>query len=163
MFKMRRKTDEELTGLGGWLVLLGLGILGSAGKNAYELIATYGPLFTSSRWAEMTTPGAAGYAPDLAGFVCFEVTALAVLLALNGGVIYLFLARKRLFPKAFIVFLLASLGFSVADLAAFHWLVPGREVFDPQSLATLVGGVFSLVVWGAYIWRSRRVHLTFVR
>lgn len=156
-------SDEELTGLGGWLLLVGLGILGSAAKNAYELIATYVPLFSDDRWGAMTSPASKHYNPDLALFAGLEAGALAVLLALNAYVIVLFFTRRHSFPKTFIALLVVSLVFSLADLAAFAWLVPGQEVFDDASIATLAGSVFSLVVWGAYIHRSRRVRLTFTR
>ena len=157
------KPDAALTGLGGWLILVGLGILGSAAKNAFELTATYVPLFAGARWSAITTPGTESYNPDLALFAAFEAGALAVLLAVNLYVIYLFFARKRRFPRAFMALLGISLTFSLADLAAFAWLVPGQEVFDDASVATVAGGVFSLALWGAYMVRSRRVRLTFTR
>ena len=157
------KSDEELTGLGGWLVLLGLGLVGSLTKNAYELLGTYVPLFLSGRWAAMTAPEGETYNPDLAAFAVFEAGALTALLALNAYTLFQFFTRKRAFAKTLILLLVVSLAFSIADIVAFAALLPGRVVFDDATAATLVGGVVSLLVWGVYVRRSRRVKLTFTR
>lgn len=162
-FFTMQKSDTDLTGLGGWLILVGLGIVGSAAKNAYELLATFVPLVFSGRWGAMITPGAEGYNPQLATFAAFEAAALSVLLALNLWVVYLFFARKGAFPKMFVVLLAFSLAFSLADVAAFAYLLPDQNAFDEATVATLAGGVFALAVWGAYMRASRRVRLTFTR
>lgn len=156
------KTDQELTGIGGWLLLLGLGLVGSVVKNVYELYSVYYPLIISEKWGQITDPESKYYNPLLSKFIYIEMFSISLLLVVGIYVTYLFFMRKKYFPRMFVVLILLSFAMTVVSVISFSVIVPTGKVFDQQTLASVVGSVFNFIVWVPYLRWSRRVRLTFV-
>ena len=154
--------ENELKGLGGWLILVGIGVVIGPFRLAYEFGPTYFSIFTNGTWEALTTAESEHYnslwAPFLIGEVLYNSCMVIVLLFL----IYLFFSKHYLFPKFYIGIVIVSLIFIPLDAWIGSILLPNEPVFDPNTkkefLRTLVGGV----IWVPYMLVSKRVKLTFV-
>ncbi len=159
-------------GLGGWLILVGLGLIGSPVQLGFELAKVYRPLMEEGVWAELTVPGGliyhSGWAPLLGGEIAFNASNILAQLFL----MYLFFTRRRIFPNLFIglalirpvfIFLDAHLGAWVYNEAVAGLDLPVEPVFDPDTARSLALGLIYALVWVPYMIFSRRVKNAFIR
>lgn len=150
----------EPKGLGGWLVLVGIGVSVTPLIILLSLVRT-GPTYAASTWARLTTPGGGAYNALWAPTLLFELVGNVTLLVFGCLQLWTFFRRKRLFPALFVVLVCARLGMdlldtllaqtipAVADRAEVNWEVSSR---------TLIYAA----LWTAYMFRSRRVKNTFI-
>jgi Protein of unknown function (DUF2569) len=150
----------EPKGLGGWLILVAIGVSITPLSIVLSLVRT-GPTYAASTWASLTTPGGNAYNALWAPTLLFELVVNVALLVFGSLQLWTFFRRKRLFPALFVVFVCARLAFDLLDtlLAQTIPAIADRaEVNWDTSLRTLLYGV----LWTAYMFRSRRVKNTFV-
>jgi hypothetical protein len=50
--------NNELKGLGGWLILVGIGVVLAPVRLLITLVKTYKPIFEDGIWEALTTEGA---------------------------------------------------------------------------------------------------------
>ncbi len=157
-------TDEKkLEGLGGWLILVGLGIIASPIKISAQIYPVYSKLFTGGSWAALTTPGTEAYHPLWAPILISEIS-INVALALTWLFIaFLFLTKKRLFPKWYIGILVFTLAFMLVDAVAIKAVLPNEEIFDPDTIKELARTLVTMLIWVPYMLMSKRVKATFVK
>lgn len=148
-------------GLGGWLILVVIGLFGSLLLKLKTLMDNIQVLGTPD-WDLLTTPGNEAYDPMWAPTIYFEIVVLIVALMLNGVVLYLFFARKSAFKTAFIIFALLNLGISVVDAVLCSMISNfPKEGWVEVVKAIFQSGVYA-AIWIAYMVKSVRVRNTFV-
>jgi len=143
-------TGSDLNGIGGWLVLVAIGL---AVSPFVMLDGVYADLrvLTGDRYQ----PGLAAR-PGLAGLVMFESITNTLFLAAVVCLNFLLYQRKCAFPTAMVVYFSAKIVWILLDhLMALR--------YNPHSdwtalLRTLVAGV----IWIPYFLQSQRVEATFV-
>lgn len=148
--------DESLNGLGGWLILVCMGLVANTILNVYHFfdgLVTY----TNSNLSDY---------PWVQNVVLIEVIASVVFASLSAYLLFLFAKKKNLFPKMFVGFLAVAALYSFFDYSLSSTIVTVYPELDAQSTLSDLGGsvgrsVVALIVWGLYMWRSRRVRLTF--
>jgi len=72
-----------------------------------------------------------------------------------------FFRRKRLFPALFVVIAAVRVVVDWLDLALAHAITTLQS--KPVHWEAHLGTLFSLTLWSAYMFRSRRVHNTFIK
>lgn len=143
-------TGSDLEGIGGWLILVALGL--AAGpfllvRGIYtDLHFLYGGQFQS---------GLARY-PGLVALILFEAVSNSIfllgLIALN----FLFYRKKRTFPGWMITYL----AFNCSIILIDHL---GALRYSPHTASTaLVRSIVGVLIWIPYYLRSERVKVTFV-
>lgn len=153
-----KDVKPELTGLGGWLILVGIGQVVGILRFVASLGQYYGALdpqfwtkFPLAMWGEAALNGAL--------FGTFVYTAV------------LFFRRSRRFPQFFILVFVLSI---CAPLVAILWAgfaigmasgLPMRELmtFDAKEGGQLAAVVIGAAIWIPYILKSQRVRNTFTR
>jgi transglutaminase-like putative cysteine protease len=150
---------DEPVGLGGWLVLVGLGVTVSPFRILLELLKTL-PSYGATSWAALTTPGASNYHPAWAPILMFELIGNIVMLVFSVLLIWLFYRRMRQFPIVFTWTVLLSWVIVAADHLVAG-LVPLTDPEPTQWTQELTRLLIALA-WVAYMRRSRRVRNTFV-
>jgi len=161
--EFRVPPDPNLTGLGGWLVLLGIGLVATPFARALLMIRT-GEAYSTATWRLITDSTTSGYDPMLAPLLLFERFSQLTLLVFSFLLIALFFRRKRVFPIALILYL--SLQFAV--VTTDEVLVKTRNsktvtTFARQNTSSAAATTLGpLIVWGLYVARSRRVKMTFL-
>jgi hypothetical protein len=157
-----QKTDQELRGIGGWLILLAFVVIALPG-NLLRHSEQAARLFRSPSAQPFLTSGSPYFDAhwqalaliETAGFGCAFVPAVAL--------IPLFFFKHRYFPTAFSMF-----GCYLAALAAAQLycalIIPTMSLeFRGAVVTTSIASMAGVSIWIAYVFRSRRVRLTFTR
>ncbi|SDK63855.1 DUF2569 domain-containing protein [Microbulbifer yueqingensis] len=154
--------NNETKGLGGWLILVGLGVVIAPIRMLITYIPIYKPIFEDGTWQALTTVGSEAYHPMWGPLLIGEIAYNSILVVALTYLVYLFFSKHYLFPKVFIAIILVSLVFIPLDSWMVTRIFPSEPVFDPDTtkefLRTLIGGV----IWIPYMLVSKRVKATFV-
>lgn len=155
--------EKNLEGLGGWLILVGLGIVVAPLRIIGVLFPTYAEMFANGSWAALTTPGTEAYHPLWAPILYAEMAINVGLILTWLFIAFLFLLKKRVFPKWYIGILLFTLVFIVLDALALKAVLPLEPVFDTSTITELGRSLVAVLVWVPYMLVSKRVKATFVK
>lgn len=156
-------TETEYTqngpkGIGGWLALLGLGMVLGPLRVLAETIQTTG--YTEAEWTAFRQF-------PLGTFVAyFETIGIWSGVVLLFAASFLFFTKSRLFPRMYYIAWLWPLGITLVDgvLVSIAFNLPLAKVFDGMAgdFGKLIGTTIAGGIWALYIYRSRRVANTFV-
>jgi len=151
--------EQRLSGLGGWLILVAIGLFVAPIIRIYTLVSAGGGYFSMQVWQTVAMPSGTAYHPLYGPLVAFEMICNILLLGMNLLVLCLFLAKRRAFPRVFIVTACSLALFLVLDAAGTALL----HFKDDSSYVDGLRGVFYTVLWSSYMLKSRRVKVTFTR
>ncbi|MDH5178179.1 MAG: DUF2569 domain-containing protein [Gammaproteobacteria bacterium] len=154
--------DKDLKGLGGWLILVGIGVVLSPIRLLVTFVPLYIPIFQDGTWEMLTTEGAEAYNPLWAPMLMLEIGYNVIMVFVSIYLIYLFFTRHYLFPKVMIVVMAASIVFIPLDAWLITFIVPGEAVFDSETLREFSRVLIAGCIWIPYMLVSKRVKLTFV-
>lgn len=154
--------DSKLKGLGGWLILVGIGVVMNPIRLLVTLVPIYKPIFEDGTWEALTTEGSEVYRPYFGSLLIGEIAFNAIILAASIYLIYLFFSKHYLFPKLFIGVAAASLIFIPLDAWMVSKVFPGEPMFDLETAAEFVRALIVGAIWVPYMLVSERVRVTFV-
>jgi hypothetical protein len=155
-------SDTELEGLGGWLILVGIGVVLAPIIMVGRLGQMYTEMVSSGAWEALTTPGTQVYHPHWEQILIVEIGAnLAI------GIAWLFIAvlfftKSGRFPKWYIGVLTVTPVLILVDAIGIKSVVPNEPIFDPNTVRELSRSVVVALVWVPYMLVSRRVKVTFL-
>lgn len=159
--------ENNLKGLGGWLIFVILGLLYTVGMRAY---GAYGSvvIFTDGTIDALGNPSSEMYIPGIAGMIKFEFVGEVVFLAVGIYLLYLLFNKRKNFPKYYIMFLASAIAFVLIDYALLASISTSSELqkaFDESLLEQaneITKAVIGGLIWIAYMKKSRRVKATFI-
>lgn len=153
---------KNLEGIGGWLILLAIGIIITP-IRIVALMTTYPDIFSTSVWESLTKPETQAYNPLLASIVIGEIV-------INSGMVlafiytgYLFFSKRKLFIIWYICLAVFSLIFILLDALFIKLALPDEPVFDPEMVKELMRSAIAVFVWVPYLLCSKRVKATFIK
>lgn len=155
--------EERLEGLGGWLILVALGVIVSPLRIIFELFPLYSDIFTNGYWEILTTPGTDAYHAMWAPILLGEMGINLALIFAWLYTIFLFFSKKRAFPKWYIGIVIFTLIFIVFDAIAINSVLPDEPIFDSDTVKEISRTLISCLIWIPYMLISKRVVATFVR
>lgn len=147
--------------IGGWLILVGIGIVISPIRlliNLFDIEYFNASLFAS---IDSLTSGTTNIAWK--GLIIFEIISNIFLIVSSLILCLLFFNKRNTFPKAYILFLSASLTISVVD---FIWAYQFAS-YSPEDntlsieIVSLIRMVITCAIWIPYFLTSERVKETF--
>ncbi|MEO6994178.1 MAG: DUF3857 domain-containing protein [Lacunisphaera sp.] len=155
---------ENLEGLGGWLILVAVGLFV---RPSLYISAIYGArraYFNQNVWQLLTTTTSKAYNPNFGMVAPLELIYNFAMLGCSILLLILFFRRSHLFPRFMQVFLgcivLGSL-FAIWDSATIsHKPV---NALDFETMKIILQAVIAAAVWIPYFQVSRRVKATFTR
>jgi len=158
-----KKNRESITAkpIGGWLVLVGFGVLFRPLYLWFSLYPMYRDMFAPAQWEMLTTAGRMAYGPFFIPFIYIELAINALFLLASLYQIYLFVRRDHRFPTFFILFMIANLLFILLD-AWLGGMVTEADVFEPDTLTEIFRVLIPSLIWIPYMRLSQRVKETFV-
>ncbi|MEQ8789185.1 MAG: DUF2569 domain-containing protein [Pirellulaceae bacterium] len=148
-------------GLGGWLILVGIGLAITPFRLGAVIFLIHVPLFTNGTWEVLTSPGSPQYHPLWAPLLIFEVLTNVAFIVTYLVVGYLFLSRSRFFPRTYITVACINLFFIIFDAWACSFVLQGDSIFDPDTTREIVRSLISAAIWIPYMLVSKRVKNTF--
>jgi hypothetical protein len=149
-------------GLGGWLILIGIGVVFSPIRMVYFLATIILPIFTNGTWEALTNPESISYTPYWESLIIFELIFNIAMLIWSGYLVYLFFTKHYRFPLMYILIASATVIFIVVDELACAAIFSDQSLFDSNGLKVLIRSLFALIIWGLYLYKSERSRLTFV-
>jgi len=162
LFKVKVVENQyELKGLGGWLILVGIGVVINP---IFLLVTLYSsiPLFSDGSWEALTTIGQETYHPLWGPLIIGEIIYNLVMLALTIYLIYLFFSKHYRFPKFFIAIIVASLIFILLDAWIVTLILPSRPILNQETINEIARAFGAGIIWIPYMLVSKRVKATFV-
>lgn len=155
--------ESNLQGLGGWLVLVGLGIVIAPLTIIGSILPDYSEMFSNGSWEVLTTPGTEAYDSLWAPLLYGEI-------AINGAFVlawvfigFLFFSKNRAFPKWYIGILLFTLAFVVLEPLAIKAVLPNDSLIDAAATKEIGRALITSLIWIPYMLVSKRVKATFVK
>jgi len=148
-------------GLGGWLILVAVGLCLTPIRIAAEILATVRPL-NSVLWHALTSPGARAYHPLFGPWIVGQLVVSCALLLWALALLYLFFAKKRLFPRLMIAFLIARALVQVADISVALRIPIVAGSLQVNAFGGPATAIIVAAIWVPYFLWSRRVAATFV-
>lgn len=163
--KQRQQTleNERLNGLGGWLILVGIGVVLSPFNWLFTSITIFLPLVSDGMFLGALNPESSSYNPVLGGLWSFEMVIYCLLLMLTIGLIYLFFAKKTAFPKAYIILAILAPSVIFIDASLASMILQNGPMLDKATIQELLSSLISLCIWAPYMLKSKRVKLTFTQ
>ena len=152
------------SGLGGWLILLGIEIVTTPIRIGASIFLIFVPLVTNGTWARLTTPISPYYDPFLGPLLVFEAIGNLGFTAAYIVLTILFFRKSRIFPKTFIAISFIYLSFVVLDAWFTYFALPKLLLEDAESAGDLAraSASLSVMIWVPYMLVSKRVKNTFV-
>ena len=139
--------DQELVGIGGWLILIVIGFVLGPIIVIYELAVSFSSYSKAAN---------AGYG----GIYIIEPIILIGLLCFFIYIAILFFRMKSNLPGTFITFFIVSL--FASGLLYVIELSTGAEIFSEQTGLWFIKSIIRTVIWIPYFIVSKRVKATFV-
>ncbi len=154
----QKADDAKYRSIGGWLVVIGIGLVLSIGYAAFSLKET---------WETMHDPDFAAaieYFEGLQELIYFELGTNVALIALALVSGYFYIGRKKLARPLLVLFYLTAFVTTIVDLAWAH-SVFGTEIMEEVNgdMAQTVKKLVVQAILVVYLIVSERSRKTFVR
>ena len=149
---------QELTGIGGWLILPMLGIVLSLIILPFSIYEQNVQVI--EYWIELTDPQSSSFIPLFKELIYFEVLGNVILYATLLFLSYVFFTKKKLTIKFYIFFQIFSLVLTVTDIILASILLD-LEV-ESSDIKDIFRALIACAIWIPYFLVSRRVKNTFV-
>jgi hypothetical protein len=156
------KKAAELKGLGGWLILVAIGVVLSPMNIVRESFATFEPLFRDNTFADISDPSSPSFVNYLTEYVyaALLINTLFVVWAILNVV--WFFTKNAKFPRSFRYFLLSALTAMIGDIALSTNFTSFEEAFDATAKKDIFKSCINAAIWVPYTMVSKRVKNTFV-
>lgn len=153
----------EAQQIGGWLILVAIGIVLSPIRIVFQLFPVYSDLISSGSWATLTTPGFESYHPLWMPILLLELVMNTGLFCAWIYIASLFFKKRKTLPKLYISLLAFTLAFQIGDAWALSLVMPNAPIFDPETTREVARSLSAACIWIPYMLLSKRVKATFVR
>ena len=161
--EIRKSEEKSPRNIGGWLILLALGVGFSPLRIIFYLSTTYPPIFNDGTWEALTTETSAAYSPFFRSVLFCELVSNLAMLAATLYLAILFLRKKSNFPKWYA----GTAVFSAISvfINAYIWtlIVPDVPMFDAETAKEFARSLVNCLIWTPYLFLSQRSKETFIR
>jgi hypothetical protein len=155
-------TPKSVEGIGGWLILVAIGVVISPLRLLAELSKTYLPIFIDGTWEALASPESEVYNSTLLTLMIGEIFFNSLIVLASIYLIYLFFAKKSFFPKLYILIIVVSLIITILDNVIVSSIFPEIQAFDDETIIILVRTTIIGIIWIPYMLISKRVKATFI-
>lgn len=158
-----KKNTEELSGLGGWLILVGIGRVLSPIILLWTIIYKMLPILSNGSLDKLSQPGNLGYSNLWRPMILFELCTNIILIIFGVVLLFLFFGKKRAFPKVYIFVLILNVVLLIIDKVLVFKINTTLSINVNSSSSSLAGVIIGCAIWIPYMLTSIRVKNTFVR
>lgn len=155
--------EKKLEGIGGWLILVAIGLMITPIRVAFGLFNDVFPAFTGGAWEKLTTAGSPAYHPLWAPLLITETAGNILFILFSLAILFFFFRKKRGTPLLMIIFLLSNLAFVAVDHLMAMKIPVVAAMPDESTPAEIIRLAIACAVWVPYFLRSKRVKNTFVK
>lgn len=152
----------RLCGLRGWLILVGIGVVISPLLQTFSFVLNIRAYFSLDVWHNVAVPSGADYHPLFGPLLMIEMLGNQTLIVMSFLTLYLYFAKRSLFPKVYIICSLFTFIFILTDIILSKQIPMIAENPDTGQAREIARAFWRCVIWCPYMLRSRRVRATFV-
>ncbi|HEX2945628.1 MAG TPA: DUF2569 domain-containing protein [Clostridia bacterium] len=155
--------DPRYSGIGGWLILVMIGLFATPIRLLFLFFNDLLPIFTDGTLQQLTSPGTEFYHPLWLPLLLFEVCGNSFLAIFAIVLLVFFFRRKKVLPKLMVVIYASNILFIMIDEILYSFIPFIAAQSDLSSYTELVRSIITGAVWIPYFCTSVRVKSTFVR
>jgi hypothetical protein len=156
------EVKESPKGIGGWLILVVIGLVVSPIRVAYSLATNHWPIFQDGTWQVLTTPGNEAYHSLWGPLLVFEIIGNLGIIILAVTTLIMMIQKLRHTPRLAIIWLTWTATFVTIDFFAADLIPAVAAQNDPESTKELIRSLVGAAIWIPYFLVSKRVRATFV-
>ncbi|HIW34592.1 MAG TPA: DUF2569 domain-containing protein [Candidatus Paenibacillus intestinavium] len=152
-----------LAGLGGWLILVQIGLYITIISLLVQLVQYSLPSLDPGVWLQLTSKDSEIFHPLWSTIIIFEVVwNVSLLIFCCFSLINLYL-KKSIFPKLMIILYGSSLLVGIVDAALLAQIPLVQELEDGSTITDIIRSAITCAIWIPYFIKSQRVANTFVK
>ena len=155
------QNETALKGLGGWLILVAIGLIISPIRIAAIEFTILG-VFMDGTWSALADSAGEFYSPMLAAIIPLEFVLNMAFIFGFLFLIYLFFTKSSIFPRWYIAIYAANLAMIILDMVAVKMVLPEEPMLDPETAGELLRSIGACAIWIPYMLKSKRVAATFI-
>lgn len=159
----RRHHVEYYDRIGGWLILVAIGIIASPFRLGYSLVVELLPALDAETWDYLTNPDSPVYHVLWKPVIILELLGNSLFLIFSLVLLYYFFSRKKELPRLIIIFYAANLVFILIDHYLASQIPMVAEVDNSDTYREIGRSIISSAIWIPYFLLSERVKGTFVK
>ncbi|WP_251502498.1 DUF2569 domain-containing protein [Paenibacillus polysaccharolyticus] len=152
-----------VSGLGGWLILIQIGLWFTLVMLLAQISQSVLPILNTETWEILTSKDSGYYHPLWAPIIIFEAIYNILFLLFTVYVIVAFYRKKAILPRLMIIFYSLSLVVGMVDYLILYQIPMARELEDGSSIRDIARSAIACAIWIPYFRKSERVKNTFVR
>lgn len=158
------QTDDKksVSGLGGWLILVGIGLCLRPFFMLAALVEIYASVFADGVWELLTDPSLPSYVPGIRVLTVGEICINVLMMLFWIWLIVLFFRKKYQFKQYFVIGLIATPVIIILDSWFASMVFPAEVMFDKETMKDIIRSSSYAIIWVSYIKISKRVKNTFV-
>ncbi|MDT0121688.1 DUF2569 domain-containing protein [Paenibacillus sp. RRE4] len=160
---MREHRPLGVSGLGGWLILIQIGLWFTVIMLLVQINQSMLTILNTETWEVLTAKDSGLYHPLWAPVIIFETVFNLMFMVFTVYVIVAFYRKKAMLPRLMIIFYSLSLAVGVVDYLLLYQIPIARELEDGSSIRDIARSVIACAIWIPYFRKSERVKNTFVR
>lgn len=153
---------SELKGLGGWLIIIGIGLFMSPITIVIELGPIFYSILADGVIPALSNPLSEFYNPLLLLLIFGELVINFLMTVVSVYLIYLFFSKHYQFPKVYIAVTIISVIILPLDAWLGSLVFPNQPFFDEESWKYFYKSIAAAMIWIPYMLMSQRVKATFV-
>ncbi|MEC0226123.1 DUF2569 domain-containing protein [Paenibacillus alba] len=155
--------SRGLSGLGGWLILVQIGIYVTMVMFILQFVTYTLPSFQPETWHRLTSVDSENYHPLWGPILVFEMLYNVLVFFFCLFILLNMYQRKARLPRLMIIFYSTSLGIAIVDTLLLNMIPSIRDLEEVSSLKDVFRAVVACAIWIPYFITSERVRNTFVR
>lgn len=159
----RRPATEYYDRIGGWLILVAIGLILSPFRLAYSLLVELLPALDAETWDYLTSPDSPVYHALWKPLIIFELLGNGLFLIFSVVLLYYFFSRKKELPRLIIIFYAANLLFILLDYLLAAQIPMVAEMDDGSTYREIGRSIVASAIWIPYFLLSERVKGTFIK
>ena len=160
---MREYPPLGVSGLGGWLILIQIGLWFTLVMLLAQISQSVLPILNTETWEILTSKDSGYYHPLWGPMIIFEAIYNILFLLFTVYVIVAFYRKKAILPRLMIIFYSLSLTVGIVDSLLLSQIPMARELADGSSIRDIARSAIACAIWIPYFIKSERVQNTFVR
>jgi hypothetical protein len=158
--------NGHLKGIGGWLILVLIGLIISLISVAGTLTDTMN-LYKPEVWHTITTYGSEAYHPLFGTWIIYETALNIFVIIFTICLLILMFRKSRLFPKLMIFYFVSAVFLQGIDYYLSYIVLTdlpnvSKALGVSPSLEGVMRSAVQGAVWVPYFIRSKRVKATFI-
>lgn len=158
----RIQLDPKYNGIGGWLVLVLIGLIITPIRLLVLIITDLIPIFINGTLQVLITPGTEMYSPFWIPLLIFEIFGNAFFVVFVVIILINFFKHKRVLPKLMVIYFISNFMLVLIDQFLSSLIPYVAAQNNAGSYTELTRSIVACSIWVPYFYRSKRVKATFI-